>query len=86
MKTGMIIYVSGETQQEGSFDMETKVGNLAIDADMVTVVSRTAGHFNVPDAWRFLFVKGMQRIMCTIAECTPSGDLHLTNRMVRLQG
>ena len=86
MKTGIIVYVSGQTPQENSFDMETTVGSLNIDADMVAVVSNTAGHFNVPDAWRFLFVKGMQRILCAIAEYTPSGDLCLTGRTVRLQG
>ena len=86
MKTGVILYVSGENEGAAVADMESKVGSLGIDADMVAIVSKTAGHFNVPDAWRFLFVKGMQRIHCAIAECTPSGELHLSDRMVRLQG
>lgn len=86
MKTGVIVYVAGENRQENPIDMETRVGHLSIDADMVTVVSENEGHFNVSDAWRFLFTKGMKRILCAIAECAPDGNIRLTDRTVRLQG
>ena len=77
MKTGVIVYVPGENLQAEALENDVTLENMRtnIGADMVTLVSQRAGHFSIDDAWRFLLVKGMQRIICVIAEYTAAGVL-----------
>ena len=85
MKTGVIVYITGGGPQDDALDINRAVKSLNIDADRVEHVSRNSGHFDVPDAWWSLTVKGMQRIVCMMGEITPGG-LKLTGRELRLQG
>jgi len=52
---------------------------------MVALVSEACGHFNVHDAWRFLLVRGMKRIMCVIAEYV-DGEFRLSGRTIHVWG
>jgi hypothetical protein len=86
MKTGLIVYIVGSDPWEVDMDCAAEVKKLGIDADMVEVISPTSGHFDIPDAWRDLTVRGMQRIECMIAEYTQAGGLKLQDRRLRLCG
>ena len=86
MKTGLIVYVVGDDVLEQTTDLEREVKKLEFDADRVELVSRSAGHFDVLDAWWFLTTKGMNRILCAIGELTASGGLQLTGRVLHLSG
>ncbi len=86
MKTGVIVYIAGGNNFGSEIDCDSAVKDLEIEADMVETISPTSGHFDVPDAWRALAAKGMQRIYCMIAEYTKSGGLKLQNKRLRLCG
>ncbi len=84
MKTGVIVYVTGN--ESPAADTEAAVKNLNIDADRLEIVSDKSGHFDIADAWWTLTVKGMQRIFCMIAEYSTPKELKLTGRSLRLCG
>lgn len=85
MKTGLILYVLGDDR---AFDMKDllRIGSQKVSADRVEIVSRHAGHFDISDAWWALTTKGMQRIVCNIAEIDSKGALSLSGRDMRLCG
>jgi hypothetical protein len=87
MRTGAIIYVSGDEPEQG-FTKSPKevVRDFGIEADRLEIVTRTSGHFDIHDAWRQLIVDGMQRVLCLIAEVDNNGALRLTGRQMRLCG
>ena len=86
MKTGVIVYVTGDNEMEYNIDLEKEVKNLKLEADMVEFVSHSSGHFDVSDAWWHLTAKGMNHVKCAIGELTESGHLQLTGRELRLSG
>jgi len=87
MKTGVIVYVAGgESIIYEDFDMIGAVRSLSIKADRVEVVSPTAGHFDVMDAWWMLITKGMKLIVCMLAEVNNNSEVRLTGRELRLCG
>jgi hypothetical protein len=86
MKTGVIVYVVGDDAIEPAVDLEKEVKKLEIGADRVELVSYSAGHFDISDAWWLLTAKGMSRILCSIGQMTDSGRLQLTGRVLRLTG
>ncbi len=86
MKTGVIVYIAGRNKSGSEIDCDATIKELGIEADMVETISQTSGHFDVPDAWLALTVKGMQRIYCMIAEYTQSDGLKLQDKKMRLCG
>ena len=86
MKTGVIVYVVGGDVIKPTVDLEKEVRKLKIGADRVELVSLSSGHFDVSDAWWHLTARGMNRILCLLAQLTESGSLQLTGRMLRLTG
>ena len=86
MKTGVIVYVVGGECPYDHLDIEETVKSLDINADRVEVVSSRSGHFDVMDAWWFLTVKGMKRIVCMIAEIVNHSGLKLSGSELRLYG
>jgi len=86
MKTGIIVYITGETSFTDDYDSSRLVQQLNLDADRVEFVSHDTGHFDISDAWYNLTVKGMQRIVCKIAEYTGLGEIRLTGRELILCG
>jgi hypothetical protein len=85
MRTGVIVYVTGD---DTKFRQETEraVRSLPIEADMLEIVSTRFGQHDVSYAWWSLLVRGMQRIVCVIAEVTQAGKVRLTGRSLRLYG
>jgi hypothetical protein len=86
MKTGVIVYLSESESKKCKTDPEEAVKKMHMEADKVEVITGTTGHFDISDAWLALTTKGMQRIFCTIAHCTDTGELRLTDRKLRLCG
>lgn len=86
MKTGVIVYLSESEAGKCKTDPEKAVKEMQMKADKVELITGTTGHFDIPDAWLDLTVKGMQRIICTMAQCTDTGELRLTDRKLRLCG
>lgn len=86
MKTGIIIYIASDNLPDSDVDLEAAVSKLEIEADKIEFISATSGHFDISDAWWSLTIKGMQRIICKLAEFTSFGDLKLTGRELKLCG
>ncbi|VEN74972.1 conserved hypothetical protein [Candidatus Desulfarcum epimagneticum] len=86
MKTGVIVYIAGSDDSELRTDWDAEVEKLEIEADMVETISPTSGHFDIPDAWLAMTVKGMHRIECMVAERAGSGGLRLQDKRLRLCG
>ncbi len=85
MKTGAIIYITGEHNQD-TFDEDEAVKKLKISADRVEIVSSGSNHFDIMDAWWLLTAKGMKQITCMAATVKEQSELVLTGRELRLCG
>ena len=87
MKTGAIIYVAGDEPMEGlKHNPKELVWKSGIKADRLEVITQTPGHFDIHDAWWHLIAKGMQLVLCMMAEVDDDGELRLTGRQIRLCG
>ena len=86
MKIGAIVYIVSENGPYDDLDMEEAIRSLHIKADRVEVVSTVSGHFDIMDAWWALTTKGMNRIVCMIAEVINRTELKLMGRELRLCG
>ena len=86
MKTGVIVYVVGSQGKLTNSEYEDLARTLDIRADRVEVVTSSEGDLGVLDVWWRLTAKGMNRIVCVIAEMTQKSQLRLTGRELRLCG
>jgi hypothetical protein len=85
MKTGLIIYVVGN-DRENFIDEAKLQGQIPAWADIVEIVAQNNGHYDIHDAWWKLIARGMQRIICKIAEINDSEKIILTQKELRLCG
>ena len=85
MKTGIIVYVVGESQSD-YFDVKEVKKSLPVKADRVEIISDRSGHFDIMDAWWLLTTKEMNRVICVAAEATGHSKLKLTGQELRLCG
>jgi hypothetical protein len=86
MKTGIIVYVVGAEPESRIPNLKAAVKTLKLSADRVEIASRFFGHFDIHDAWWSLTAKGMEKIVCMLAEFAPHGTLQLNGRELRLCG
>jgi len=86
MKTGVIIYVVGNQEIDNHINLEQAAHRLNIKADRVEIVSSIDGNYDVMDAWWFLTVKGMNLIVCKLAEVVNRSQFSLTGRELKLCG
>lgn len=86
MKTGLIVYVVGKEPADWNADVNVLSIRQNMKADLVEIITTETGHFDVPDAWYSLLIRGMKRIICMMGEFSPSGNLTLTGRELRLCG
>jgi len=86
MKTGLIVYVVGKEPADWNADLDLLSIRQNMKADLVEIITTETGHFDVPDAWCSLLIRGMKRIVCMMGEFAPSGNLILTGRELRLCG
>jgi hypothetical protein len=85
MKTGIIVYVTGDdTQMDAA--RQAQLVRESMDASRVEIISKNHGHNDVSDAWWSLMAKGMHRIICMTASCSGTGGLKFTDRQLRLCG
>jgi hypothetical protein len=85
MKTGLIVYVTGDDAQMDA-DKQMRIVKESMNASRVEIVSRHHGHNDISDAWWFLTAKGTHRIVCLMAEYTGVGGLKFFDRQIRLCG
>ena len=85
MKTGIIVYVTGDDTSMDPVTHKRRIKDF-MSADLVEIISMHHGHHDICDAWCDLTVKGMQRIICVIAEISGINSLRLTGRQLRLCG
>ena len=87
MKTGAIIYMTGETDcleiPDGKGILLKKLG---VHADRCEIITRNTGPADIHEAWWYLLSKGMQEVVCMMAEMDNNGDIQLTGRQMRLCG
>jgi len=87
MKTGAIIYVTGERDcvgipaEKGMF-----LKKHGIQADRWEIITHNTGPADIHDAWWRLLTKGMQQVLCLLAEVDNNGEIQLTGRQMRLCG
>jgi len=86
MKSGLIIYVVGKEPANWDADSELMTIKKSTKADLVEIITAQTGHFDVLDAWWSLLTRGMKRITCMIGKFSPTGNLTLTSRELRLYG
>ena len=86
MKTGVIVYVVGEDRLDEHYNERELINALDIKAERVEVVFSGEDHFDMMDAWWSLTVKGMQRVLCMMAEIVNHSKIKLTGRELRLCG
>lgn len=86
MKTGIIVYIAGKPPAGRLSETKAAVNSLRFDADRVEIASPYIGHSDVHDAWWSLTSKGMQKIMCAMAEFDASGQIRVKEQMLRLCG
>jgi len=86
MKTGIIVYVTGNQKCDSEFNERTAVQGLDVRADRVEFVFSGEPAYDVPDAWYALTRKGMGRIVCMAGELLPDSRIRLTGRELQLCG
>ena len=87
MKTGAIHYVAGDKPAKApKADPKELIEKSGIRADRLEVIAHDSGHFDIHDAWWHLTARGMQLILCIMAEIDPNGEMRLTGRQMRLCG
>lgn len=88
MKTGTIIYISGSPSSQAveKIKWRKELSRLGITSDQFEFVAPDVGHYDIQDAWWSLTVKGMQKIQCLMARCSPHGRLEITGNPMRLCG
>ena len=86
MKSGVIIYVAGDPPAGWTEDTQVNIKGLEPQADLIEIITRTTGHFDVPDAWWALLSRGMSHIVCKMGIFDESGDIEITGRELRLCG
>ena len=86
MKTGVILYIVGGEDPYDDLDIDQAVKGLNLKADRVEAVYSRSSHFDIMDAWWSLTAKGMNEIVCMIAEIANGSGLSLTGRELRLCG
>lgn len=84
MKTGIIVYIAGESADERNLTAEAT--RLFADADRVEIVARNQGQIDISYAWYQLVIRGMERVICRVAGFSEAGVLTLTGRELRLCG
>jgi hypothetical protein len=85
MKTGIIVYVTGDDSKMDPAQ-QTAVLKRITSASRVELISKNFGHKDIADAWWSLTAKGMHRIICMAAEYSGAGGISLTGRELRLCG
>ena len=86
MKTGIIVYLRGEREKLNEIEPEELIKDLKIEADKIELVESGSSNFDVMDAWWKLTAKGMNRIICLMAELTKNSSIRLTGHELRLFG
>ncbi len=86
MKTGIIVYVVGNPNNEASFNEKSARENLGIDADLVSFVFSGERNTDIAYEWWTMTVKGMSRIVCMAGEMIKPSVVRLTGRELQLSG
>jgi hypothetical protein len=86
MKTGLIIYATGDPPRNWTETDSDVTGKIGWKPEMVKIITRTSGHFDIHDAWFELVSKGMAHIVCKMASFNDLGEMVLTGREFRLCG
>ena len=86
MKTGTILYITGNEPVNTNLTKTGIFNQLKIKSDYMEFVSDKSGHADIHDAWFSLTVRGMHLINCRIATFNSYGKLELSSREMRLKG
>ena len=85
MKTGLILYITGDDQGR-KIDKAGVLKQMSVSAERVEIVSQNHGHYDIDDAWWALTVRGMHRIICKTARINNAGEIRWTGQELRLCG
>jgi hypothetical protein len=85
MKSGLIVYLTGETELPEDFDLLSHCRDMGFPADRVELVGCRQGFYEVNDAWHHLFTKGCANIRLLVAQAERH-RLSVVHPPVRLSG
>ena len=51
MKTGLIVYVTGDIPQGWNEEREKRILLNTMEADALEIITRETGHYDISDAW-----------------------------------
>ena len=87
MRTGIIVYVLEKNEYKFTeVSLRKLSNNLNLKADKIEVVMSGDNKFDIMDAWWKLTTKGMNKIVCVLAEMTNDTQLRFTGKELRLCG
>lgn len=86
MKTGVIVYATGEPPPGWTEKGVQGVREQLPDADAVEIITRRTGYYDVSEAWFSLTTRGMAQVLCQMAHFNDAGQLHLTKEKLHLCG
>ncbi len=86
MKTGTILYITGNEPVNSNLNKNKVFKHLGIISDHMEFISDKSGHMDMHDAWFSLVSKGVHHVNCRLASFNINGDLELSAREMRLMG
>ncbi len=86
MKTGIILYLTGDSRLEEGIEAEKLAKDLGIEGDKIELVSKNNGYEDVIDAWWILLTRGMKRVLCFMVSSIDGRHFKLVSQPLRLCG
>jgi len=86
MKTGVIIYITGDMPSNWNEKLSDALALLNIKADAIEIVISKLEYNDIHYAWWRLITRGIHSISCKLAVFNSSMELMLTGKELRLCG
>jgi len=86
LKTGIIIYVTGNAPSKWTEEDENTIRKSLHRAHAVEIITTETGCFDIHDAWMSLLTRGTNHIICKMAAFNESGEFKFTGSELRLCG
>jgi len=86
LKTGAILYLTGNLSLGGDIEARKIAEDLGINVDRVEIVSDSVGYEDVVDAWWMLLTRGMKRVICFMVSTMDGQRFKLVSQPLRLCG
>jgi len=86
MKQGLVVYLTGASEVDDSFDEEKAFAELGFDSRMTLLAASASNYYDVMDATKILLERGAGRVEVAKAALEPGGKLRIFGEPLRLYG